>query len=174
MIPRPNEVVNLTKLADPLGLGRCLARGLPGRRDWQSRRDSPCSSSLRFGVLSVPQARALSAQFHSGSKHALCGLPRSVPRGLRLSWTICELRPLHWVVREEHLGFALSHPPDRGHESTQVRSICLLAEGPETRARCELLPSIPTQIGVSSILLFSPPHADVWHAILSTALASRS
>jgi hypothetical protein len=138
------------KLADPLGLGRWLPSGLPGRRNWRSRRDSPCSSSVRFGVLSVPQGRALSAQFHRRSKHALCALPRSVPRGLRLSWTIGELRPLRWVVREEHLGFALSHPPDRGRESTRVRSACLLAERSGTRVPCEFLPLISTQIRVDT------------------------
>jgi hypothetical protein len=71
--------------------------------------ESLCPGGFYFGVLSVPHPRALSAQFHSGSKHALYSLPRSVSGGLRLSRTIGELRPLHWVVREEHLGFALSH-----------------------------------------------------------------
>ena len=56
-----------------------------------------------LGVVSVPHPRALSAQFDSGSKHALCSRPRSVSGGLRPSWTIGELRPLHWVVREERL-----------------------------------------------------------------------
>jgi hypothetical protein len=81
-------------------------------------------------VLSVPHFRALSAQFDSGSKHALCGLPKTVSRGLCLSRTIGELRPLRWVVREEHFGVALSHLLNRGRESTRVCSACLLAERP--------------------------------------------
>ena len=93
--------------------------------------ESLCPGGLCFGVLSVPHPRALSAQFDSGSKHALCSRPRSVSGGLRLSWTIGELRPLHWVVREEHLGFALSHPSNRGRESTRV--LFRLSTGPTVR-----------------------------------------
>ena len=87
---------------------------------------SPCSSGLRLAVFFVPYTRALRAQFHD--------LVSKPPYSFRTSRTIAELRPLRGVVREEHLGFALSHPPERGRESTSVRSIYLLAERPGTRA----------------------------------------
>jgi hypothetical protein len=42
-----------------------------------------------------------------------------------------ELPRLHRIIRETHLGFALSHSPDRGGESTRVCLICPLAKRPE-------------------------------------------